>query len=57
MKIRLTQVEIGVKQVISGDAPSTIFLRRSELSEPYEPELKVGKKMIFVLKKIEGTLF
>jgi hypothetical protein len=54
MSIHVTPVEIDVKEVISGDAPSTIILRRSELSEPYEPDLKVGQKMIFVLKKING---
>lgn len=55
LKIHVTPVEIDIKEVISGDAPSSIILRRSELSEPYEPELKVGKRMIFVLKKIESA--
>ncbi|MCM3746617.1 hypothetical protein M3223_04540 [Paenibacillus pasadenensis] len=55
LNVQVTPVEIDVKQVISGDAPSTIILRRSELSEPYEPVLIKGKKMIFVLKKIEGA--
>ncbi|MFD2614593.1 hypothetical protein [Paenibacillus gansuensis] len=55
MKIHVTPMEIDVKQVISGNASSSIIIRRSELSEPYEPELKVGQKMVFVLKKIEGT--
>jgi len=54
MNIYVTPVEIDVKEVISGEAPPTIILRRSELSEPYDPDLKVGQKMIFVLKKIQG---
>ena len=54
LKLFVDPVEIEVKQAISGDAPSTITLIRNQTSEEYEPELSVGDKMVFFLKKVQG---